>query len=340
LNTCIVSAFDVDSKLLFDFYDIVYPDRKDTLLRIWKWLYRTDSYKYKTPFVILDNGRVIAHASLIPFTIKLGNKYYTAVWFVDIAVLPEFQRLGLGAKLAEKRMEFSDIYVTLCNKRSFGVHRKMGWIQSHNSYLHFFPILPFNHPGFKRRMPFFLCRVLNQLSSPIYEHLYNKYSTSLDKIEFKKVDKNMLDRFKCLLSYENCSVYTVRDSDYFLWRILNSPDKKLYRIINTKGVSTIIKLCDNYYSKYIDVLLVSDLSDFFTLRTIISNLAVWGKERDYNFIRFYTSGKDLSSFLKKSLKPFVKYPIFAYYSKDELLLEKLKRSKWNWGLIDSDFEKF
>jgi hypothetical protein len=168
LNTCIVSAFDVDSKRLYDFYDIVYPDRKDTLLRIWKWLYRTDSYKYKTPFVILDNGRVIAHASLIPFTIKRGNKYYTAVWFVDIEVL----------------------------------------------------------------------------------------------------------------------------------------------------------------------------SDFFTLRTIMSSLVVWGKERDYNFIRFYTSGKDLSSYLKKSLKPFVKYPIFAYYSKDELLLEKLKRSKWNWGLIDSDFEKF
>jgi len=327
---------------LHDFYNIMYPDRKDSLSNMWKWLYRSDFNKNIIPLVILYYDRIIAHAGMIPFTLLWGKEHYIASWFVDIAVLPEFQRCGLASQLRKKRMEFSDICVSFCNEKSIGGLKKLGWIQSFDSYLHYFPISPFFHPRFMRNMPFYLCSILNAVANPLYKYIYSKYSVPIDKIKFDDINSNSLEIFTSPLNIQRDTntIYAVRDSNYFSWRLINSPDVNKYTIISIDDVSVLIKLCDNYYSKYIDILLISDLSKYITIRKIISSVAIWGRKKGYYYICYYTSRKELSSYLRKSLKSFVRHPIFAYYSKYNLFLGKLKKANWNWDLIDSDFEKF
>lgn len=342
-DATILSAHDVDSKLLVDFYNIMFPDRKDYLPKIWKWLNRSEFYKNKIPLVILYNNRVIAHAGMIPFNILLNKRQYTVAWFIDFAVLPEFQRRGLGIKLSRKWMEFSDIHLALtCNKMSMGVLKKCEWTQNFDTYFHIFPILPFNHPRLIRNLPLFLCNILNKISSPFYKYIYSKYSVSIGENKFYDLNPDILEKFTSSSKIQSSTnvVHAVRDSDYFSWRLLNSPDISKYSIIIIDDVSLLIKLCDNNYSKYIDILLVSDLSKYTTIRKIIASIAIWARKKGYYFIRFYTSRKELSGYLRKSLKSFVRNPVYMYCSKGKELLGKLKKSNWNWGLIDNDFEKF
>ena len=342
-NAIILPANKVDSKLLCDFYNFIYPNRKDFLLNNWKWLYNSQFYEYKIPLITLYENRIIGYAGMIPFYILLNNKKYTASWFIDFAVLPEFRRRGLGIHIARKWMEFSDVNLGLiANEKSMGLLKKCGWIESFNTYLHIFPIIPFNYPGFKSRLPNYLCKILNFISSPLFKYSYSKHSVSLNTNKLYKLDSNSHKIFMSTLNIQNNTdvVYPIRDSKYFLWRLLSSPDINKYRIITIKDVSTIIKLCNNSYSKYIDILLVSNLSKYITIRKIIASVAVWGRKKGYNFIRFYTSKKDLSAYLKKSLKSIVNKPIFLFYSKEKKLFEELKKSDWRWELIDTDFEIF
>ena len=112
------SAFDVDRQELQAFYKKLYPHRFLLLTKSWKWLYRPDKFDNNIPLVVEKEGKVIAHAGMIPFKIRLNNQVYTAMWYVDFAVLPEFQRKGLGVRLTKHWMDFADLHVTFCNEKS------------------------------------------------------------------------------------------------------------------------------------------------------------------------------------------------------------------------------
>lgn len=338
----VLSAHDIDTSLLLDFYDINYPVSAKG--RIWQWLNRSSFYGNKVPLVILYNNRVIAHAGMIPFRVFLDERYYTASWFVDFMVRPEFQGKRLGTLIAKKWMEFSDICVEIGhNKGSGSIFRQLSWLESSETYLHYYLILPFNNPRFEGLFPAFLREVLNAVSWPFFRMIYSKYASSLRKVSFQELKPDLLNAFTPHFNRRNGMIMPVRDSDYVSWRLLNSPQKDKYRIFSISGindVNMVIKLCDKDNSKYIDILWVSDSFRYSVIQNMISTLAIWGMTKAYSYIRYYTSRNELSSYLKRSLKPAIRYPGFMFCSKDTRLLEKLKGSSWNWELIDSDFEEF
>jgi len=340
-DIAILSAHDVDINLLVDFYNIVYPWRANP--RIWKWLNRSPFYDNKIPLVILYNDRVIAHAGIIPFKVSLNGKYYTSSWFIDLAVLPEFQRQGLGKLLTKRWMEFSDFYVTFCNEKSIGVFKKYGWVESFDTHLHYYPLMPFNHHKFDGLIPAFLRKILNSASRTFFNIIYHKYASSGDNLCLDDLSSDSLRNFTTSLDVPDNTVTPIRDYDYISWRLLDSPDRDKYRIFSIRDVSIIIKMYDKYhprYPKHIDLLWVSNPSNYSVIRHMISTLAIWGMANDYSYIRHYTSDRELSDYLRKSLKSMVRHRRFAFYSKDIALLDKLKYAKWHWELMDSDFEEF
>lgn len=338
-DVSILSAHDIDDSLLLDFYNIIYPGRRNSF--IWKWLNRSSFYNNKIPLVILYDGRVIAHAGMIPFNVYLDGKYYTASWFMDFAVLPQFQRCGLGALLTERWMEFSDLYVTFCNEKSMDLFKKYGWVESFDTYLHRYLLMPFDRPRFINSMPLFIRKILNTVSLPFLNGAYRKYAFHVNNIRFDDLNSNSLARLETSLNMPSNAVVPIRDSDYISWRLLGSPEKDKYRVFSMKEVndiSIIIKMCNKNNLKYIDLLWISNLHKYDAIRHMISTLALWGINENYFCINAYTSDKNLSNYLKESLKPIVTHPRFAFYTRDTALLEKLKHSDWHWELIDSDFE--
>ena len=172
------SACDVDLVLLIDFYQKAYPNRISSLKSNWKWLNHSDFYNYKTPLVLVYKTQVIAHAGMIPFNISVCGKQQTAAWFTDFKILDEFQRFGLGSMLTKEWMNYSDCCVTFCNDKSIGVFKKFGWLESFNTYMHLNFILPFSHPGFVRRLPAFIRKILNFIISPVFFLIYKRHAYS------------------------------------------------------------------------------------------------------------------------------------------------------------------
>jgi hypothetical protein len=136
----------------------------------------------------------------------------------------------------------------------------------------------------------------------------------------------------------------LRDIDYATWRLLDSSDKELYRIYSLDGandICAIIKLCEENGIKSIDILWVSDWSKLGGVKKMISTLALWAKKQGYSWIRFYTSGPQVSAGLRFSVNAVVRQPIFVFYSKDTTLLNRItEETSWPWELMDPDFENF
>lgn len=342
----ILSAHDVDVGRLADFYNSN-PLNNSSLIRCWQWKFYSSSFKNKIPLVMVYNSRVIAHVGLIPFEVFLRGNKYKAAWMTDLSILPEFQSrgAGMGRKLAEltkKWMEFSDLNLAIGNDNAINFLNHFGWIESFDAYLHRFLLLPFNRPGLTSPVHKFSCNVLKNISSNLLKIIYKKHAALAGKLYMHGLNSDTLNEF-LKISYEpGEGVIPSRDIGYANWRLLCSPDKEKYRIVNVQGndVKVIIKLMDDKSYKYIDILWISNQCSLSSIKEAISSLALWGIKNNYSMIRYYTSHKKLSDYLRKSLKSIVYHPRFAFYSKDNALLQKATNTIWHWQLIDSDFELF
>jgi hypothetical protein len=337
------SACNIETDLLINFYKKAYPNKVNFLELNWKWLNRSDFYQNKTPLVLVYENQVIAHSGMIPFNISVSNKLQTAAWFVDFKVLPEFQRHGLGSLLTKEWMIYSDCCVTFCNEKSIGVFKKFGWVESFDTYLHLNFMLPFNHLKIARKLPSFFRKILNHITYPVFFLIYRRHSYSNSSYKLEKLNETLFDSFFSLYTgtkiiSENI-VSPVRDIDYANWRVLNSPNKDKYFIYKTEIFMALISLQNNK-AKYIDVLWVTDIFNKIEIIKMISTLGIYGIKNGFSVIRYYTSKKELSDYINYKTKSIVKHPRFAYFSKDDKVLEKLKEAKWDFEFIDSDFETF
>lgn len=334
----VLSAYDIDVNLLLDFYSVVYQGLP--IRNIWKWIYRAKFHDNKIPLVAVKGGRVIAHAGMIPFKVSINNKYYNASWFIDFAVLPDFQKYGVGTLLTKKWMEFSDIYVTFCNEKSIGVFKKYGWVESFETYLHRIFLRPFNHPKLIKRIPYFPRELMNSIFCGILKLIYRGFLLPSNGLRIQSLNEKSISEFMSGLKMPCDGVIPIRDRDYVSWRLLDSPDKSNYYIISYGDMRGIIKIFKKEQPFYIDLLWVSDPYNYSSMRNMISSVAIWGMDKGFTYLRYYVSERELAEYLRKYLKPIVNHPRFAFFSKNKELLEKLKKTNWHWSLIDSDFEAF
>jgi hypothetical protein len=345
-DVSILSAYDVDINLLADFYNNN-PLDNSSLVKHWEWKFRTSSFANKIPLVMVYNGRIIAHVGLVPFEVFLCGKKHTAAWMTDLSILPEFRSRGAGMgrrliALTKKWMEFSDLNLAIGNDYAINFLNHFGWIESFDTYLHRFLLLPFNRPALTSPIHKFSCNVLKNISRNILKVVYKKYAASIKELYMYGLNQNIINEFLNMLYEPDKGVMPSRDIDYANWRLLCSPDKEKYRMVTIEGndVKIIIKLIDDKPYKHIEILWMTGQSNLASVKEAISTLAVWGIKNSYSMIRYYTSHKIVSDYLKKSLKSVVDHPRFSFYSKDNTLLQKATNTIWHWQLIDSDFETF
>jgi hypothetical protein len=327
----VMSAYNVPEQALLDFYEITYPQRFKLLALNWEWLYQTEKLNKQTPLVTVKNGRVIVHAGLIPENFKLNNKQVLAQWFVDFAVLPEFQRQGLGVEITRKWMSFLNYQITFCNPHSLGVFKKMGWEEGAKTYDHVFSLFPANQRPIVKKAGSFLRGLILGLTGN-YMFPYHKFG-SKQLVELKTPDKNNIAVF-----YTNPANGAVHDEDYFNWRILKSPLAKLYKVasFSNSGLKAILKLDTG--TGLISVLALSDASNPDAVLNFIAQICLWGMKAGYLNVRFLTSDSKLSATLKHNLKGSLGEPIFAFYSPQPTIMSELRNARFSWQLIDSDFD--
>lgn len=335
------SAFEVPENKLIDFYGSAFENRMKFLPTIWRWLNHTNFYQNKTPLVVEIDDKIIAHAGMMPFYLNVEGEKHTSAWFIDFKILEQWQRQGIGEILTKKWLEFSDCCVTFCNEKSIGVFKKIGWQESFNTFLHINFVYPFSHPGFLRKLPKWLCKTLNFIVLPLLFIIYKTQCHSKKAYSIEKLtDKNFAEFYK---KYEQTNknninfASPIRDEDYVNWRILQSPNRDNYFVYKYKKFYSIL-LINNNHGNYIDVLWVSNNSNKLEITKMIASLSLFSIRRKIAYIRFYTSQQDVSDFVKRKTFSKVKHIRFAFYSKNKEIFEKMKNCKFDFELLDSDFE--
>ena len=338
-NIAVKSAFSVPESELVEFYEQAFNDRINHLKVCWKWLNRTDYFEQKTPLIVEKNGKVIAHAGMIPFDISLNGEKKSASWFIDFKILDEFQRQGLGGILTKEWVKFPDCSVTFCNHKSIGVFKKIGWQESFEAYRMVNFAAMFDHPGFMRKIPAFIRKILNVAVRPFFFSVYKMNARTKQKFTIEKLsDENLhdfYDLYKTQKSEQKTS--TIRDEKYVKWRVENSPNREKYYLYSAENFKAIL-LIHNNHGTYIDVLWTTKNSDEQQIKRMIARLGLYALKNKIAYLRFLTMQKNIAQELKKKTFSKIQYLRFAYYSKNNETFEEMKKNKFDFELIDSDFE--
>lgn len=337
----ILSAAEVRPGLLSHFYSSAYPLRAAFMDRNWSWINRAYYHGNRIPLVLISDEKVIAHAGLIPVTMQIGGKDHSAGWFIDLAVLPEYQRSGYGSILVRQRMEFAEIQMTFPNKRSRGIFKRIGWQPYPESYMHYIFIRPFNYPSIKKWLPRPLRFLLNKIFFSFQRSFYLRNSLPVGGINLEIVSPGSLGVFQSVynnsLKESSEEVVILRDDDFWQWRVMNSPNRRQYYIYSDGDFQALVYFND-HVGDTIDILLMSDDSNYEQIKTMLSSLVFKGEREGYAFIRLLTTHESLTTYVRQNVRSFVRPRNFVFNSKNKSLLNIMKNLSWRLGLIDSDFE--
>lgn len=339
----IVPAKKVGENLLSAFYQKAWPARRESLPRLSPWLNRPGYCGNEAPLLLMHRGTVAGHAGRIPFQLRIGDHSYLAAWFFDFAVLPEYQGQGFGKKLAEKWMEFPEVGVTVANDKSMNLFRKLGWKESAHTYLHFFWVRPFHHPKAVSRLPASAVKILNQLAWPFLRPFYRRYASPLSSVKLEPLSPSCLADFTKSSAQNSGDCSPLRDGEYGVWRLLDSPEKADYFLLTLCGENPcraiVKKRSDKPSARHLDLLWLPADSRPEDLLRLTATLTLWCRQNAFDYLRFYTNDPALSRALRP-LFPIVRHPRFGFFAKDETLFRQLEKADWHLELIDSDFEFF
>lgn len=326
------SAFEVSETALYQFYRRTFNHRFEVLKDHWKWLYRSHLVDNKTPLIIEHEGEVIAHAGMLLQMFHIGDRDELAQWFVDFAVLDEWQRKGLGIALTNKWMTFTNCQITFCNYKSLGVFKKFGWQQGDYAFDHILPLFPGNQRNVVRKAPTSLRKLAAGIATP-FLYQYSKLGAPTNSLVNQACTEISLKDFEAVPS-----VGIRHDAEFFRWRILQSPLREEHRIFEQKEgpMKAIVRL--NVSKGLLSVLKINSLADHDKVIHWLASLANWGIEHGFLNLRFLTSDQALSDFIDSKLPGTIGESIFAYYSPVPETMELLRETAFEWQLIDSDFD--
>jgi GNAT superfamily N-acetyltransferase len=325
------SAIDIDGAALTEFHGRVFPGWP--ISRIWRWLYRSDTGGF--PLVCLDGSRVIAHAGGIPFTARVGGRLFTAAWFVDFSVLPEYQRRGVGGRLTQAWMDQSELCVTFCNARSMAVFLRYGWTEAFPLALYSIWLRPFDH----RRAVAVAGKGLRSAGNSAFALLARGWYAALTDrpADLATVGaETPADLVPQPPAGHETEITARRDAEYWSWRVAKSPDRERYRIYRGAAVTMWLSLSPK---KRVDVLWMSGTVEAIRSEApgMLASLAVWGLRNGFVSIR-YRIPPAVPERAFRWLGGVATRPRFAFWTRDQVLRERLPGADWQWYLVDSDFE--
>ena len=321
---------EIKEEQLLDFYKKVYKNRYKNLANNWRWWYRAGSSGYESLILSIDN-KIIGQAGLLPIELNILGKKTSAIWFVDFAILHEFQGKGYGKILTKEWMRICPNQITFCNNLSLRVFKKLGWKNNLSTKRLAKPLNALKFlPGFKKFN-------FNLSSSALKYFIKRKYRQEFP-IKVYKINENFKiinDSFKIrLVEKNNNFAEIVRDEAWLHWRLIECPYKKDIYFFEHKNNFAIVHIFTIGNVKKLNILYTYSIDnpDEETLFTKIINWAlnnnidlVWAIKRNNEFKKIFPK------IINKSIN-------FASWSSDNKISEILQNGLLDPQGIDSDID--
>ena len=327
----IINISEVKIDHLSEFYQKVFNKRHSTLIKHRKWWYRNNYLGYE-PLVLCAQNKVLGQAGLIPVKIKVNNKILPAIWFTDFAILPNFQRKGLGKILTEAWMKICPNQITFCNDKSLKIFKKFGWEENNATKRLARPTNPI------KWMPF--------LKNIKFDLLSNLFRNSLKKNIQNTVDLKphpVNENYKTIIEFLSKDITPntnyaeiVRDEDWLNWRLMECPFRDNIYFFEHKGSFAIVHIFKSNNIKRFHILYTFSENDK-NEEILYDSLFNWSLSNSVDLIWANSNNSNqIKKFEKILPRTFTKPMNFASWSADKEIHEKLKLGLNNVQGIDSD----
>lgn len=339
------SSDQVQEEALTAFYEHMFPERAPFLTRHWRWLYQVGrDPSFSSPLLAISGDRVVGHGGLIKVGLQRGDVRRDAVWMMDFAILPEFQRGMVGGGLVQIGSSFCPLRIAFLNERSWGMVSKMGW-QTHFQTTAFqLPLRPEKLPqvqSFTKRwigMP-----ALSQLSGAIIRSVYKSLTLIQSTLERLPADRDTLKPF--ISDQTQAALFVPRTEAFLDWRILSHPHADQYFVLrlaestagrnDCSGIFRVMNL--GGYKRLHFLTLRQRVKDSRLLSSFLAGVVRWALSERIDHIVFVTSDPEVARVAVRWL-PIRTRQRFAFHADDEAGREFLGAADQRWELIDSDFE--
>ena len=284
----------------------------------------------KGKILSIDN-KIIGQAGLIPVDLSIGENKVPAIWFVDFAVLPEFQGKGYGQILTKEWMKICPNQITFCNNLSLRIFKKFGWKNNLSTKR---LAMPINASKF---LPLVKRLNLNFLDSPLRNFIKKKYNRSISINPYKIEDnyKIINDSFKIKkIEKNNGFAEIVRDEKWLHWRLMECPYKKDIYFFEYKNNFAIVHIYLIKNIKRLNILYTysTDEPQEHELYILIIN---WAINNDIDLIWAINRSAEFEDIFPKILNKSLQ---FAAWSSDTKIFKTLQNGLLDLQGIDTDNE--
>ena len=229
---------EISTVQLSDFYKKIYHKRYKSLTNNWRWWYRV-GYNEFEPLILSIDDKVVGQAGLLPIDLNILENKVPAIWFVDFAILAEFQGKGFGPILTKEWMKICPHQITFCNNLSLRVFKKFGWKNNLSikrlakpiNILKFLPLVKkFELNFINRTLRYFIAKKYsrNILINPY--KINDNFQIINDSFKIKKIVKN------------NKFAEIIRDEKWLYWRLIECPYKKDIHFFEYKNNFSIVHI--------------------------------------------------------------------------------------------------
>ena len=333
INYEIRKISEVKEEDLFEFYRIVFKERYETLKQHYKWWYRLNETPCE-PLILTVKKKIVGQMATVPTRIRLFEKEIDACYFIDFAILSEFQGKGAGSYLVKKSTISRQLQIAFCNEAALRVYKKLGWNINYESYRILRPVNPI------KWLPIF-----NKFDLKLPKYLYNflltKNFNKIDSIYPYSLDLKFGELLECFRKKKDNNLeplVIIRDDNWFIWRFKEFPFKENLKFFEYKGNYLIVNLIKKknikrfhiIYHYYLDNNLAKEIY-YLASKWALENSfdLIWSCSSDHKFIN------EISNLMPKN---FAKSITIASFSNNKEILHNLNYCYSNLQASDNDTE--
>ncbi len=333
------TAAEVPAAALEDFYDRMYLGRAAFLKRHWRWLYRVGSREsVPSPLVAVAGGRVVGHGGLIPVTLRRNNEERTATWFVDFAILPEYQRKGIGMALAQAGMMSCPLQLGFGNEGSVGMLLKCGWETRFHTLCFRLLLRPNRHPSFQGSS----MKGFAALAGLATRGVWRARAFAGQELSASPATPDRLAAFSD--GDGGVALHVPRSSEFLHWRISTHPYSREYFVLSLRGgrveegYSAIARVVDDSGYRRLHLLaLRGEPANRHALGRFFAGDVRWAVKNDIHDIVFITSDPMVAKTARWWF-PVSKRLRFVCHANDSSGADFLSGTDHMWECLDSDFD--
>ncbi len=339
-DTGVRAAAEIPAAALEDFYDRMYPGRAAFLKRHWRWLYRVGSREsVPSPLVAVAGERVVGHGGLIPVTLRRGGEERTAAWFLDFAILPEFQRKAVGGLLVHTGMLSCPLQIAFLNERSWRMVEKLGWETRSHTFGFRLLLRPERHPKF-RAAP---AKALAALAGLATRAVWRARAFAHQQLSASPATADRLAAFS--ERGAGPALHVPRSAEFLRWRISTHPCAGEYFVLSPRGgrgggggYSALARVVeDGAYRRLHLLTLRGEAAGRGALSSFLAGVVGWAAKQDIHDVVLVTSEAAVARAARWWL-PLSQRLRFACHANDAAGAEFLGGTDHLWECLDCDFD--